>query len=44
MGDFAHKEFDMLLRDLAIGHICHDVNQALSFAFRAARNDLAASR
>ena len=26
MGDFAHKEFDMLLRDLAIGHICHDVD------------------
>ena len=44
MGDFAHKKFDALFCDLALAHICHNIDQALSFAFCAASKDLAASR
>ena len=44
MSEFAHKEFDMLLCDLAVGHIGHDVDQASSFAIGVPGNDLATPR
>ena len=44
MDDFTHKKFDTLFCDLALAHISHNIDQALSFTFCAATKDLAASR